>query len=1033
MKPLALALACSFATAALAQVAQPPLTPVPTPYAVVDKGANHRIWQRVTWAPDPFGSFTPVTNSFTELQTAMAHLVNGEWVNSSPQIQITASGAQATGSQHTVAFLGNINTAGSVSLTTPEGKRLASNILGISFLDASTGNSVWIGETTDSFGELLPTGDRALYQNAFDGVEADVLYVNSVSKFEQLVIFRQQLPSPTLWSMNPETTWLQVITEFAANTPSPAVTQTQPGSAVDDHIDFGIMKMAPGAAFAIGSETNRVRVTKRWVELSGRICLVEQLPLQAIQPFLRHLPPPPGTASLQTSPHSLLHKLLASSPSALHPALGDPPSRPRAPHLTFSAPLAIPLPRLAGTRTSSLALATSFPKSTGFVLDYSLVTTQTNMTFLSDMTYLVTSAVNLSGTTICEGGSVVKLSSNPTNYPAINLYGSFDCSRCRPYKICVFTSSDDNTAGETISGSSGVPALLPNTIYISANSGGTAGRDWHLNYLRMSYAVAGFVAYDGLDVLARNCQFFDCTYGLAALPGNAAAENVLFAQCAYPLYTDFYGRALNVTADGCTNFCQSEAGLLGLALTNCLVTAAGGWIGEDTPTTNPPAPILDHTVSLPSAAGVFKTVGAASYYLADQSPYRNAGTTSIDAALLADLQQKTTYPPLVYSNATISGDMVFAPQAQRDTDQPDLGVHYEPLDHVFGGCTANGNLTFQPGTAAAWFRTTSGWTHAGQGIHMADTKFANFNGAATAPAWWVRYNTVQEQSKTNWSGGYGPGGITGWALYLTNSPEIHANFLHCSVLAGEGGSGNHFRDDNGYLLVRASNSEFNSGSLGGYVCSQFLTNCLFDRVSLWLAGGQTNTSWTFRNCTHHGGGFSISRYANPTPVSARDSAFDATAVSTADQYSSNTNLTDYDYNAFISATTNRTTPNGPHDVIATSGFNWQTSWFGNYYLPTNSSLINTGWVTADVAGLYHFTTQTNQLIEGSSRVDIAYHYVATDANGNPLDDNGDGIPDYISDPNGNGLVDSGEIGWNIVGDLGLKVIITRPNKNSSIP
>src|SRR5262249_35568027 len=150
----------------------------------------------------------------------------------------------------------------------------------------------------------------------------------------------------------------------------------------------------------------------------------------------------------------------------------------------------------------------------------------------------------------------------------------------------------------------------------------------------------------------------------------------------------------NVTADGCTNFCQSEQGMLGVALTNCLLTAAGGLAGEDTFTTNPPTPILDHTARLSSAAGVFQVVGAGSYYLADQSTNRNAGTTNVDATLLADLQKKTTYPPLVYSNATIAVDTTFGPQAQRDTDAPDLGVHYDPIDWVFGGSTANGNLTF---------------------------------------------------------------------------------------------------------------------------------------------------------------------------------------------------------------------------------------------------------------------------------------------------------------------------------------------------
>jgi hypothetical protein len=124
------------------------------------------------------------------------------------------------------------------------------------------------------------------------------------------------------------------------------------------------------------------------------------------------------------------------------------------------------------------------------------------------------------------------------------------------------------------------------------------------------------------------------------------------------------------------------------------------------------------------------------------------------------------------------------------------------------------------------------------------------------------------------------------------------------------------------------------------------------------------------------------------------------------------------------------------DIV--TNISWLAGPLGNYYQPTNSPLINKGSQTADLAGLYHYTVSTNlvsglQIKETNSIVDISYHYVAVDANGNPIDTDGDGIPDYLEDANGNGLVNSGETDWQSATDLGLRVFITRPESNSVIP
>jgi len=103
------------------------------------------------------------------------------------------------------------------------------------------------------------------------------------------------------------------------------------------------------------------------------------------------------------------------------------------------------------------------------------------------------------------------------------------------------------------------------------------------------------------------------------------------------------------------------------------------------------------------------------------------------------------------------------------------------------------------------------------------------------------------------------------------------------------------------------------------------------------------------------------------------------------------------YNAYLNTNT-------IHNSILTNDIVTNLTWIsgplGNYYQPTNSPLIDRGNTTADQLGLYHYTTQTNELPETNSIVDIGYHYVAVDVNGNPIDLNSNGIPDYLETPDG---------------------------------
>jgi hypothetical protein len=219
--------------------------------------------------------------------------------------------------------------------------------------------------------------------------------------------------------------------------------------------------------------------------------------------------------------------------------------------------------------------------------------------------------------------------------------------------------------------------------------------------------------------------------------------------------------------------------------------------------------------------------------------------------------------------------------------------------------------------------------------------------------------------------------------------------------------------------------EFHTGKLVSYGPTLTLTNCLLERVSTYLQPTDGGTTY-MRNCLVYGGIFTFA----PSNSLVYDNLFDQPVLTNWNGYTGG-------HNAYIT-NNSRLQPTQTNDIILAAEPSYQAGPLGNYYLLSTNSLCNAGSTSAANVTLYHYTVTTNlvnnlQIKETNSVVDVNYHYVATDNNGNPIDTNDDGTPDYLSDVNGNGQVDSGEIGWNIVGDLGLSVLITRPPNGATVP
>jgi hypothetical protein len=996
--------------------------PDPIPYTVTERGPNHKVWTRTSSTIDPHtGRARPIVESYTEIQTAGSLLVNGQYVDSNPEIEITATGAQANNAAHRVAFSGNINSLAAITLSLSDGAQLLSTPISLNYWDSASGQWAQISVIQDSYGQLLPSKTEALYPDAFAGpVLADLLFVNSVSGFEQLVVLRSQLPSPAQWNLSPETTYLCVTTEFTGSTP-PRVSQRQIGDLTDQHLDFGTIQMQAGRgfAFALGSEENRIRVTKQWLVQDGRSFLIERVKLTDL-PSLQDLPP-------ARQEHAALPKgapNLATQTAAAPSPISGPLAKHRREGATLGSALAkrlFPAPRRAAKNPPSFALA-AYPKAKGFAIDYEALASQTNLTLQGDTTYYLSGTVTVTSNLVVEGGCCVKIAKSAS----ATIIASNLISKTDPYHPAVFSAKDDDSLPDPISGSTGSPSGYYGKIALDLSAAASPVlSNFRFCYLSNALAASGATLSDS--------QFVSCKTGFAAGPSHPTLYNVLIWQVDTFVASQSPAgetiKALNVTAHYVTNFVADTTATN--YYTNCLFVCATNWQGQSA--------LTNASAFLNSDAGIFQTAGAGAHYLADASLYRSAGTAAIETNLLARLRKTTTAPPLIYSNTAIMAQTTFAPQAQRDTGAlPSLGWHYDPLDYLFGGVEGSNNLTFAAGAACGWFRTTEGWFHAGHGIHAADYTTVTFSGTAEAPCYWVRRNTVQEGIPGQWEGHYGPGGISGWTWSdFDPTPVVSLRFTKCFALSSDTPF---FRDDNGYLIIRASHSDFHSGGFAGYNFQAACTNCLFERVSTWTGwegdgGSSTNCSFSLQNCLLRGNILNLNRWVsddngNYCAWFIHDTAFEDVAISFSDAASGDPSITSFDYNAYL-AGASTTDPAGANDQTVTN-FNWQASFLGNYCLPTNSPLINTGSVaSAASVGLYHFTTQTNQAIEGTTKLDIGLHYVAVDpATGKTLDYDSDGIPDYLEDANGNGLVDSGETDWTDYynGNLPLLTIVSGNNQ-----
>jgi hypothetical protein len=851
-------------------------------------------------------------------------------------------------------------------------------VWGLAYFDSSTGESVLLAEVKESEGQLV--GDNVVvYPDAFTDLSADIRYTYTRSGFEQDVVFRNNPPAPTEFGLNPETTRLQVLTEFV-EAGTPTKTRQQLGQLSDDTLGFSGLTIGPGKAFSVpaGKSGQERPVAKQWEQLEGRDFLIEELPYEEVADQLQKLP-----AAAKYEGASLRRR--GKGDSALAGLKALLPQR----YAKVS-----PTPTGAPRR---MAMGKYQPEL-GFVLDYVVTLTGqiSSYTFRGDTTYYLSGSVAITGSSTVEGGTVLKYASGAQLmlvYPPV-----WQASAYRPV---ILTAKDDDSVGEKISGSTGNPSGAYASCALAFGYSPTT-----ISNFRISYAQTAITLNGGGNPAFSNGQLVNCTSGFYFPYGgvNLAIRNLLFANVASGFNVGSYSSvdAQNTTFSGVSGLVTST-GYGSVNLKNCILanvstlTSVSGPYFTLSGTTNGFYQCQQYgTGTITNTFHPFQTVAAGSFYLSPGCNFLNAGTTNLASGLLASLNQKTTQPPILYSNVVCAPNLSLSPQAQRDTDAPDLGYHYEPLDYLTCNltCDTGSQLTVASGTAVGSGNASGIALGAGSSLVSV--------GTPQSPNWFVRYQAVQEQSLF-WGSTTVSAGLP---VSATGSPSAEFQFSKFACPVGGGGHLTH-AGNAAFGSLRVQHCEFWNGTntVGGSANSvTLLQNNLFWRSPLTANNPNPASTLALSNNLVYGTTVSLSKPAGVVWY-AFNNAFDTCTVG---GYLTN------GYNAYLGCS-GRLSPLNAQDVVRTTTLSYASSWLGNFYLPVNSPLLNVGSTTAGLAGLYHFTTQTNQTKEAATQVDIGYHYVAVNGSGAPVDSDADNVPDYVEDTNGNGSYEAGDLSnWNFV-------------------
>jgi len=982
--------------------------------AVLERGPHHRVetWtERVTLED---GSTLDMPHTYTVLSTGMHWRESeaDEWQDTVAEFVPVAGGFVASRGPHQVAVSDDLFVEGAVTVVSPEGVEWRSTPLSLAMRDGQ-GNVVVLAEARATPGVMVAP-NAVLFQDAFDGIAADVRVIYTAAAVECDVVLRERLPDPALLGLDTATTEVVVLTEVYGSAPTAverrSLTDAANRERTDATIRLGSLEMARGRAFGVeGAEPaqrREVPVFKELYEREGRMFLEEAARLDDLAPLLDTLP----GASV---PNPLNERWRRTASAATRVA---PPARPARPaEFARRADGRFAIAAINGS--SSFILPSLAAVRPGVVLDWTTINgSLTNYTFRSDTTYYVTNVVYLYGTPRFEGGTVVKFANTGSASLSVASTATLDW-RGELSRPITLTAKDDNSTGESITGSTGNPS---GTYAVTALEIGVGATTRTLEHLRVRHAGLAVAAWDagyslGTFLTLHNVQLVNCTEGVYLDNWSGSAEPVpvqnLLAVNVSTLFTEPYNVSLQaafLTVDNTSDLWLNPLSAT-LLVKDSILHGVSGTTGAT----------LNNNWSS-SGVSPFETVGAGGHYLPSQSPVRGLVASQAIGSINAALTGTTTRAPQVLAGVFAS-NTTLRPWIGTD-DQFTPGYHYAPLDFLAIGSTSTNASTVNANVTLTLQGSRDTGVRLGfagrKGIKLlAGAKLVSL-GDLTTQGWrlnqWSRANTVQELANvavvTN--------SYLSFALVEMNAnSELQGRWNDLSLLS---------QPANGRVLYSLTSTDGPAVSFrdthlrqcqltvapadAGMHPSLALTNCVLESCTVtadtyYGDGSCSEVEFFVRNCLFRSGSLSLQPWSGACDDAwgLYDNLFEGVSF-TLGTGAPGPNS----HNAFTTATGFTGTSNR-FSVVA----NWATTGpMGPYYYPASGGgtgleqLLNAGSVANSAnAGFYHYTTLAAGTREGTGALDIGFHYPAT-TGGLPTDTDSDGVPDLREDFNGNGVYNS---------------------------